>query len=108
MCVCMCVCVCVCVCVGVGVCLSVIISLYGWGYFCVLLIQYLGFMGILFFCLVGYFSMNIWTPAVLSILYACVLCFCICTCSAQLSIFYMERCSRNRLIIIIIIINKYM
>ena len=44
--------------------------------------------------------MIIWTPAVLSVLYACVLYFCICTCSAQLSMFYMERCSRNMLIII--------
>ena len=48
--------------------------------------------------------MIIWTPAILSVLYACVLYFCICTCSAQLSMFHMERCSRNTLIIIIIII----
>ena len=38
------------------------------------------------------------------VLYACVLYFCICTCSAQLSMFHMERHSRNTLIIIIIII----
>ena len=38
-------------------------------------------------------------------IYACVLYFCICTCSAQLSMFHMERHSRNRLIVIIIIIN---
>ena len=44
----------------------------------------------------------LWTPAVLSVLYACVLYFCICTCSAQLSMFHMERRSRNTLIIIII------
>ena len=37
-------------------------------------------------------------------LYACVLHFCICICSAQLSMFHMERRSRNTLIIIIIII----
>ena len=30
-------------------------------------------MGILFLCLVGCFSMIMWTPAVLSVLYACVL-----------------------------------
>ena len=48
--------------------------------------------------------MIVWTPAVLSVLYACVLYFCICTCSAQLSMFHMERRSRNMLIIIIIII----
>ena len=40
------------------------------------LIRYLGFMGI-FNCLVGCFSMTVWTPAVLSVLYACVLYFCI-------------------------------
>ena len=42
--------------------------------------------------------MIIWTLAVLSVLYACVLYFCICTCSEQLSMFYMERRSRNTLI----------
>ena len=47
--------------------------------------------------------MIIWTPTVLSALYACVLYFCICTCSVQLSMFHMERCSRNTLTIIIII-----
>ena len=36
--------------------------------------------------------------------YARVSYFCICTCSAQLSMFHMERRSRNTLIIIIIII----
>ena len=46
--------------------------------------------------------MIVWTPAALGVLYACVLCFCICTCSAQLSMFHMERHSRNMLIIIII------
>ena len=49
--------------------------------------------------------MIIWTPAVLSVLYACVLYFCICTCSAQLTMFHKERRSRNTLIIIIIIIK---
>ena len=34
-----------------------------------------GFMGTLFLCLVGCFSMIILTPAVLSVLYACVLYF---------------------------------
>ena len=48
--------------------------------------------------------MIIWTPTVLSVLYACVLNFCICTCSVQLSMFHMERRSRNMLIIITIII----
>ena len=49
-----------------------------------------GFDGYSFLCLVGCFSMVIWTPAVLSVLYACVLYFCICTCSAQLSMIHME------------------
>ena len=39
----------------------------------------------------------------LSVLYACVFYFSICTCSAQLSMFHMEKRSRNTLIIIIII-----
>ena len=46
--------------------------------------------------------MIIWTPTVLSVLYACVSYFCTCTCAAQLSMFHMERRSRNTLIIIII------
>ena len=37
-------------------------------------------------------------------LYACVLYFCICPCSAQLTMFHMERRSRNTLITVIIII----
>ena len=49
--------------------------------------------------------MIISTPTVLSVLYACVLYFCIFTCSAQLSMFHMERRSRNTLIIIIIVPN---
>ena len=65
----------------------------------------MGFYGYSFLCLVGCFSMIIWTPTVLSVLYACVLYFCICTCSAKLSMFHMERHSRNMLIIIIIIIK---
>ena len=48
--------------------------------------------------------MIIWTPTVLSVLYLCILYFCICTCSAQLSMFHMERRYRNTLIITIIII----
>ena len=34
--------------------------------------------------------MIIWTPAVLSALYACALYFCIGTCSAQLSMFHIR------------------
>ena len=47
--------------------------------------------------------MIVWTPAVLSALHTCVLYFCICPCSAQLSMFHVERRSRKMLIIIIII-----
>ena len=50
--------------------------------------------------------MIIWTHAVLDVLYACVLYFYICTCSAQLSMLHMERHSRISLIIIIITINS--
>ena len=57
-----------------------------------------------FNCSVGYLSMIVQTPAVLSVLYACVLYFCICTCSVQLSMFHMERRSRKTLIVIIIIV----
>ena len=78
----MCVCVCVCVCVFYGFL----------------------FVYLFFNCSVGCLSIFVWTPAVLSVLYACVLYFCICTCSAQVSMFHMERGSRNTLIIIIIII----
>ena len=45
----------------------------------------------------------VWTPAVLGALYACVLYFCICTYSAQLSMSHIERRSRNMLVIITII-----
>ena len=56
--------------------------------------------------------MIIWTHSVLGLLYGCVLFFCICTCSAHLSMFQVERRSGNRLniilfiIIIIIILNR--
>ena len=56
-----------------------------------------GFYGYFFNCLVGCKSMIVWTPADFYI-YACVLYFCInCTCSVQLSMFHMERSSRNKL-----------
>ena len=58
-----------------------------------------GFYGYSFLCLVACFSMIIWTSTVLSVLYACVLYLCICTCSAQLSMFHVEKRSRNTLII---------
>ena len=55
-------------------------------------------------CLVECLSMIVWTHAVLGVLYACVFYFCSRACSAQLSIFLMERCSRNTLIVIVIIV----
>ena len=57
-----------------------------------------------FNCLVGCFSMVVWTPAVLSVVLCMCFVFFICTCSAQLSMFHMERRSRNTHIIIIIVI----
>ena len=66
-----------------------------------------GFYGYFFFFLnthlplVGCLSMIVWTQAVFGVSYACVLYFCICTSSEQLSMFHMERPSRNMLIIII-------
>ena len=48
--------------------------------------------------------MIMWTPTVLSVLYACVLYVCFFTCSAQLSKCHMERRSRNTLSIIIIVV----
>ena len=48
--------------------------------------------------------MIVGTHAVLGVSFAYVLYFSICTCSAQLSMFHMERHSRNTLIMILIII----
>ena len=50
--------------------------------------------------------MIVWTHAVLGVLYACVLYFCICTCSVQLSMFHMERRSRNTLILLLLLLLK--
>ena len=49
-------------------------------------------------------SMTVWTHAVFGVLYACVWHFCICTCSAQLSMFHTEKRSRNTLIIVVVVI----
>ena len=87
----------------VCVCVCVIISLCS-GLFLCTLMPHIGFMGVLFFMLIvsaGLFGNLLF----LSVLYACVFYFCICTCSAQLSMFHMEKRSRNMLIIIIIIIT---
>ena len=71
------------------------------------LIRYLGFTSFVcyfFACLVGCLSMIVWTLAVLGVSYACVLYFCVFTCSLQLSMFHMERRSRNTLIIIVVVV----
>ena len=71
-----------------------------YGYFFVLF----SFFFFFFYCLVGCFNVILWTPAVLSVLNACLLYVCICTCSVQMSMFHMEKRSRNTLITIITII----
>ena len=86
-----------------SVCLSVIISLCS-GLFLCTVMQYIGFMGVFFFCLIGRFSMIVWTPTVFECLICMRFLFSYCTCSAQLSMFHMDKRSRNTLIIIIIII----
>ena len=83
--------------------------LFVWGLFvlfCFVLVWFFFFFffwgGVLFFthlyCLVGCLSMNVWTHAVLGVIYARVLYVCICTRSAKFSMFHMERRSRNTLI----------
>ena len=74
----------------------------------------LGFMGPFFFffcythlyCFVGCWSV-IGDQLFWGVFCACVVCFCICTCSVQLSMFHVERCSRNMLIIVNIIVKLF-
>ena len=61
----------VCVCVCVSVCLSSLVCMVGAIFVYVDTVY--GFYGYSFLSLVGCFSMIIWTPTVLSVLYACVL-----------------------------------
>ena len=61
------------------------------------------FLNTYLYCFVRCLSMIVWIQAALDVLYACFLYFYFCTCSAQLSMFHMERRSRNTLIIIIVI-----
>ena len=68
------------------------------------LIRYLGFMGTFFNCLVGCLSMTVRTAGVLGVLHAWVWHFCMCICSAQLSMFHMKRCSRNTVISFLLLI----
>ena len=59
-------------CVCVSVCLSVYLSslVCVVGLFLCTLMQYIGFMGVLFLCLIGCFSMIVWTPT----LFECLIC----------------------------------
>ena len=82
--------------------------MYVWSLVCMVGIIYvhpdivLRFYVYFFFnCSVSCLSTIVWTPAALGVLYACVVHFCICTWSAQLSMFHMERHCRNMLIAII-------
>ena len=56
------------------------------------------------YCCVGCLSIFVWTHGLVGVLYACVLYFCICAFSVQLSMFHMERRSRNIVVGVIIII----
>ena len=66
MCVCLSVCLSVCVCVCVSVCLSSLVCMVG-AVFVYIDTVYMGFYWYSFLCLVGCFSMIIWTPTVLSV-----------------------------------------
>ena len=70
-----------------------------------MMMQYIGFVGALFLLNWMFQHDCLDTYCLLSVLYACVFYFCICTCSAQLSMFHMEKRSRNTLIIIISVIS---
>ena len=63
-------CVCVCVCVCVFVCVCVIISLCSWVIFVYVEAVY-WFYGCSFLCLIGCFSMIVWTPV-----FECLTCMC--------------------------------
>ena len=68
--------------------------------------RYIGFNGCSFFYAYLDVSARLFGHLLLlSLLYACVFYFCICTCSAQLSMFHMEKRSRNTLITIIIMLS---
>ena len=64
------------------------------------------FCGCSFFCLIDVSAWLFGHLLFLSVLYASVFYFCICTCSEQLNMFHMEKHSRNTIIIIIIIIIR--
>ena len=77
----------------------------GWNFysFC-----FLFFCLFFFYCIVGCtsISMPVWTPVLSVLLLSYMHVFCICPCSAQLSMFHMERRSGNMLIIITLFWRK--
>ena len=80
----LCVCVCVCVCVCLHGLVLFFCELHSW------MFQHAFLDTCCFECLIIKF-------------YACFLYFFVCPCSAQLSMFHMERCSRSMLIIIVVV-----
>ena len=58
------------------------------------------------YCFFGCFSVIVWTHAVMGVLYTNACFVCIFTCSVQLSMFHMERCSRNTFIIITLLLQR--
>ena len=96
----MCVCVCVCVCVW-SVCLSSLVCVVGVIFVCIHAVY--GFCGYSFFY--AWLDVSAWLFGHLlfwvSYMHMFCIFFCICTCSAQQSMFHMERRSRNPLIITI-------
>ena len=95
MCVCVCVNVCVCVCICLSVCLSSLVCMVGVIFVSVDTVYW--FYGYSFLCLFGH--LLFWVSYIRA--------FCICTCSEQLSMFHMERHSRNMLIIILLLLLLY-
>ena len=82
--------------IEIGICLLLALASFGNNVPYTNAIMLLSFFLSSLYCLVECLSKIVWTHAVLGVLYSCVLYFCICTCSAQLSLFHMEKCSRNR------------
>ena len=100
-CVCVCVCMRVCVCVCLSVCLSSLVCMVGVVF--VYVDRVYGFLWVFFFMRSWMFQHDYLDTYCFECHICMCLYFCFCTCSAQLSMFHMERRSRNTLIIIIII-----
>ena len=78
--------------------INTVFAFYGYLFF-----FFFFFLNTHLYCLVGCFSMIVWTNAVLGVFDARVLNLCFCTCSAQLSMLHMERRSRNTISINVIV-----